>query len=152
MAVLDTSVPVFRFFEEISAIPRPSGGEGAIGDYLEAFAAARGLFCRRDEAGNVLIAAPAFILFTEAGGGPGAKHAAVIISLVAGLIVGALAQRTRMCMVGGFRDVFLFRDFRLLCGGVALFAACLVTNLILNGDVEAYLRNVTDYRPLDERE
>ena len=59
MAVLDTSVPVFRFFEEISAIPRPSGGEGAIGDYLEAFAAARGLFCRRDEAGNVLIAAPA---------------------------------------------------------------------------------------------
>ena len=25
-------------------------------------------------------------------------------------------------------------------------------DLILNGDVEAYLRNVTDYRPLDERE
>ena len=25
-------------------------------------------------------------------------------------------------------------------------------DLILNGDVETYLRNVTDYRPLDERE
>ena len=25
-------------------------------------------------------------------------------------------------------------------------------DLILNGDVEKYLRNVTDYRPLDERE
>ena len=25
-------------------------------------------------------------------------------------------------------------------------------NLILNGDVTEYLRNVTDYRPLDERE
>ena len=25
-------------------------------------------------------------------------------------------------------------------------------DLILNGDVAAYLRNVTDYRPLDERE
>ena len=25
-------------------------------------------------------------------------------------------------------------------------------DLILNGDVESYLRNVTDYRPLDERE
>ena len=25
-------------------------------------------------------------------------------------------------------------------------------DLILNGDVEAYLGNVTDYRPLDERE
>ena len=59
MSVLDASVPVFRFFEEISAIPRPSGGENAIGDYLEAFAAARGLRCRRDGAGNVLICAPA---------------------------------------------------------------------------------------------
>ena len=81
----------------------------------------------------LLIAAPAFILFTEAGGGPGAKHAAIAISLAAGLIVGALAQRTRMCMAGGFRDVFLFRDFRLLCGGVALFVTCLIVNLILNG-------------------
>lgn len=59
MAVLDAGVPVFRFFEEISAIPRPSGGEEAIGDWLEAFAKARGLLCRRDEARNVLIAAPA---------------------------------------------------------------------------------------------
>ena len=59
MAVLDASVPVFRFFEEISAIPRPSGGEEAIGDYLAAFAAARGLPCRRDDARNVLISAPA---------------------------------------------------------------------------------------------
>ena len=25
-------------------------------------------------------------------------------------------------------------------------------DLVLNGDVAAYLRNVTDYRPLDERE
>ena len=25
-------------------------------------------------------------------------------------------------------------------------------DLLLNGDVESYLRNVTDYRPLDERE
>ena len=25
-------------------------------------------------------------------------------------------------------------------------------DLILNGDVEAYMRKVTDYRPLDERE
>ena len=59
MAVLDPTVPVFRFFEEISAIPRPSGGEGAIADWLEAFAAARGLSCRRDGANNVLITSPA---------------------------------------------------------------------------------------------
>ena len=46
----------------------------------------------------LLVAAPAFIHFTEADGGPGAKHAAIAISLVAGLLVGALAQRTRLCM------------------------------------------------------
>lgn len=59
MSVLDASVPVFRFFEEISAIPRPSRGEDAINDYLEAFAAARGLPCRRDESKNLLITRPA---------------------------------------------------------------------------------------------
>ena len=58
----------------------------------------------------LLVAAPAFIYFTEAGGGPGAKHAAVLISLAAGLIVGALAQRPRLCMVGGIRDVVLFTE------------------------------------------
>lgn len=42
-------------FEEISAIPRASLQEGAIADYLERFAAARGLVCYRDEANNVLI-------------------------------------------------------------------------------------------------
>ena len=49
----------FRFFEEISAIPRPSLHEGRIADYLEAFAASRGLWCYRDAAHNVLIKKPA---------------------------------------------------------------------------------------------
>lgn len=50
---------LFHFFEEISAIPRPSLKEGLIADYLEAFAAAHGLFCYRDDAHNVLIKKPA---------------------------------------------------------------------------------------------
>ena len=78
----------------------------------------------------LLVAAPAFIYFTEAGGGPGAKHAAVLISLAAGLIVGALAQRTRLCMVGGIRDAMLFKDFKLLYGFVAIFVVVLAGNLI----------------------
>ena len=44
-----------RFFAKISAIPRPSSHEGAIADYIEAFAAARSLWCYRDAANNVLI-------------------------------------------------------------------------------------------------
>lgn len=85
----------------------------------------------------LLVAAPAFIFFTEAGGGPGAKHAAVAISLIAGLIVGALAQRTRLCMVGGIRDIVLFREPKLLMGFGAILVTALVCNLILNGVGEA---------------
>ena len=85
----------------------------------------------------LLEAAPAFIFFTEAGGGPGAKHAPILISLAAGLIVGALAQRTRLCMVGGIRDVVLFREPKLLMGFGAILISALVCNLILNGIGEA---------------
>ena len=46
---------VFRFFEEISRIPRPSYQERAISDYLAAFAGKRGLFCRQDALGNIII-------------------------------------------------------------------------------------------------
>jgi YedE family putative selenium metabolism protein len=79
----------------------------------------------------LLVAAPAFIHFTEAGGGPGAKHAAILISLAAGLIVGALAQRTRLCMVGGIRDVVLFRQWKLLAGFIAILVSALLCNLLL---------------------
>lgn len=50
---------VFRFFEEISAIPRGSFHEAGIADYLVNFAAQRGLAHWRDEMNNVLIKKPA---------------------------------------------------------------------------------------------
>lgn len=79
----------------------------------------------------LLIVAPAFIFFSEEGAGPGAKHAPLIISLIAGLIVGGLAQRTRLCMAGGFRDIFLVKDFRLIIGFVGILIGAVVINLIL---------------------
>lgn len=79
----------------------------------------------------LLVAAPAFIYFSEAGAGPGALHAPILISLVAGLIVGALAQRTRLCMVGGIRDLVLFREWKLLAGFIAILVSALVCNLVL---------------------
>lgn len=85
---------------------------------------------------GLLAAAPVFIFFSEEGAGPGAKHAAAAISLIAGLIVGAIAQRTRLCMVGGIRDVVLFRETKLLFGFVAIFASALVCNLILTAVTE----------------
>ncbi len=81
----------------------------------------------------LLVAAPTFIFFSEAGAGPGAKHAPIIISLAAGIIVGALAQRTRLCMVGGLRDFVLFREWKLLAGFLAVLVSALVVNLILTG-------------------
>ena len=59
-----------------------------------------------------LLTAPVFIHFTESASVPGGKHAALAISLGAGIIVGMLAQRTRLCMVGGIRDIILFAQSR----------------------------------------
>ena len=79
----------------------------------------------------LLAAAPAFIHFTEPEGGPGAKHAAILISLAAGVIVGILAQRTRLCMVGGIRDAVLFGEYKLLFGFVAILVSALIMNVAL---------------------
>ena len=79
----------------------------------------------------LLVAAPAFIYFSEAGAGPGALHAPILLSLAAGLIVGALAQWTRLCMVGGIRDLVLFREWKLLMGFLAILVSALVSNLVL---------------------
>ena len=46
---------VFQYFEEISAIPRASGNEAAVADYLCRFAETRGLEYLKDANNNVLI-------------------------------------------------------------------------------------------------
>ena len=61
--------------------------------------------------------------------GPGSKHAPVLISLVAALLIGALAQKSRMCFAGSIRDVILMKNFDLLSIIGALFAVMLIFNL-----------------------
>ena len=78
-----------------------------------------------------VISAPAFIHFTKAGGGPGAMHAAVIVSLAAGLGVGYLTQRTRFCMIAGIRDLILFKETKMLWGFVAVIIAAMLANFAL---------------------
>ena len=87
----------------------------------------------------LLIAFPSLLAFSEnieGAKGPGLMHASLWISLLAGLIVGGLAQRTRLCMVGGIRDAILFKEFKLLLGFVAVFISALVTNLVLTAASE----------------
>ena len=50
------------------------------------------------------------------------------IALGVGLAVGFLAQRTRMCFVGGWRDLFLVKDGYLFSAIAAFFIAALITN------------------------
>lgn len=62
--------------------------------------------------------------------GPGSMHASLIIALVVGLIIGVLAQKTRMCFVGGWRDLALVKDTYLFSGIAAFFVGALLVNLL----------------------
>ncbi len=75
-----------------------------------------------------VIARPAFIFFSESG--PGSMTAPILLALAAGLIVGVLAQRTRLCMVGGIRDAILIKDYYLLSGFISIFVVALIGNLL----------------------
>lgn len=59
-------------------------------------------------------------------------HAPLALALAAGLIVGFLAQRSRLCLIGGIRDFVLFRDTYLLIGFAAVFATVLLGNLLMH--------------------
>ncbi len=77
----------------------------------------------------ILLFFPTLLKFSESG--PGSMHAPVFLSLLLALVVGAAAQRTRLCMAGGIRDIFLIKDFTLITGFVFIFLAALIGNLII---------------------
>lgn len=78
----------------------------------------------------LLFVAPAFIFFSEKG--PGSMTAPIAASLGAGLLLGFLLQRTRLCTAGGFRDAFLIKDFHFLWGIIGVFVFALIGNLVFN--------------------
>ena len=71
---------------------------------------------------------PSFIFFSAKG--PGSLHAPFLISLGMGLLIGFIAQKTRMCFAGGWRDIFLVRDYYLFSGIAAFFVGALLINYI----------------------
>ncbi len=70
------------------------------------------------------------LAYSKKGQGPGSMHAPMILALSCGLVVGILAQRSRMCFAGGIRDIILLKDWTLTLGFVAVFVSALVLNLI----------------------
>ena len=63
--------------------------------------------------------------------GPGSMHAPVAVSLVIGLLIGFLAQRSRFCTMGAIRDFVLFKQAHLLLGFITLVVVAFIVNLIL---------------------
>lgn len=63
--------------------------------------------------------------------GPGAMHAPIFLSLIVAMFIGFIAQRSRFCTMGAFRDLFLFRQTHLFYGILALFLGAFTTNIFL---------------------
>ena len=79
----------------------------------------------RDANGNLV--GPIF----QSATGPGSLAAPIAISLVVGLVIGFLAQRSRFCTVGAIRDVIMLRSSHLLNGVIAFIIVAFLTNLAL---------------------
>jgi len=85
----------------------------------------------------VLIWEPSFISLSTKGAG--AEHAPFFLSLFAGLVIGALAQRTGFCITGGIARLFLWgpkelkgcpKTSGLLIGVVSFFLVALFASLL----------------------
>ncbi len=63
--------------------------------------------------------------------GPGSMYAPLIVSLVVGLLIGFLAQKSRFCTMGALRDLILFKQTHLFGGLLALAVMAFLTNLVL---------------------
>lgn len=72
------------------------------------------------------VATGAYAASTE---GPGSKHAPLLLALVVALVIGALAQKSRMCFAGSIRDVILMKNFDLLSIIATLFAVMTIYNI-----------------------
>jgi len=59
----------------------------------------------------------------------------VVATLIVGFIAGFLGQRSRLCFVGGIRDLYLIRSAYLFKGLLGFLAAAFVGYAIFNNNV-----------------
>lgn len=62
--------------------------------------------------------------------GPAAQHAALVISLIGGLVVGVFMQKSKFCSVGAFARAYK-GDFSMFWGVVTIIAFASIANLAL---------------------
>lgn len=74
------------------------------------------------------IVATSLFVFSETG--PGSFRANAFLAIAVAIVFGALAQKSRMCFAGSFRDIFLLKNFDLITVIAGLFVVMLVFNLV----------------------
>ncbi|HEY8365147.1 MAG TPA: YedE family putative selenium transporter [Haloplasmataceae bacterium] len=77
----------------------------------------------------ILVLSLTTTLLAQSTSGPGSLFAPVTVSLIAGLLFGAIAQRSRMCFAGSIRDAILVKNFNLLIIIGGLFVVMLIYNI-----------------------
>lgn len=70
-------------------------------------------------------------IFIASEKGPGASHAPVWLSIIAGLIIGFIVQQTRFCFIGMVKNIFLSRNYNMALGILALTLIVVAGNLYL---------------------
>jgi YedE family putative selenium metabolism protein len=70
----------------------------------------------------LLLAHPVFITLSNR------RHAPLVASLAVGALIGIAGQRSKLCFIGGFRNLFLIGDMTSLTGFVFLVLSALATN------------------------
>jgi len=73
----------------------------------------------------LLLMQPSFITLSKE------RHAPLLASLGAGAVIGIMAQKSKLCFIGGIRNFFLIRDFTLLYGCIFLVLGAFLANLML---------------------
>ncbi|WP_140918477.1 YedE family putative selenium transporter [Limnobaculum xujianqingii] len=71
-------------------------------------------------------------IFSASEKGPGASHAPVWLSIIAGLVIGVVVQRTRFCFIGMAKNIFLSRNYNMALGVLALTLIVAAGNLYLD--------------------
>ncbi len=75
-----------------------------------------------------LLVRPSFIIFGQTG--PAARHAPIFWSLAISFVIGCSAQRSGLCITGGFRNMFLVKEPTLLMGVIAAFGSALLLSMV----------------------
>jgi hypothetical protein len=58
-------------------------------------------------------------------------YAFAIATLIVGFVAGIIGQRSGLCLIGGYRDYYLFKDTYLLKGALAFILAAILGYTIL---------------------